>query len=770
MRASDTVLPSGRGTAIPFEIYSSLVDALYDDRRSLFIGSLSASLAALITAWKSGHWVLLVFGIAIALVAYGRALDMQAYWRVRQSLGTDADIRRWEHRYVAGAAVYAGLLGCWTFACFLFTNDAFIHLFSFAVTLAYMIGTSGRNFASPPLVVTQLVGEGIPMSAALLISGGLYFTIFGLVLVPFFVALKFISDRLRRTLLDAVIAQRDMSHLAKRFDTALNNMPHGLGMFDAGMHLVVANQQLAGLLEISPAVDRRGTTARELVLETVGSGLLLRAEAHEFAGQLEERLSNAASGDIVLQTANQRTLNFTFQPMENRGSVMLVEDITERIAAEARIRYLARYDALTGLPNRSSFRDRLDSAYADIDRLGPFSILFVDLDQFKQVNDTLGHPRGDALLCMVADRLRSLVGPNELVARFGGDEFVLLLPSIGYGAPAASMAERIIAALSKPYDVDGHQVVIGATIGIAIAPRDGADADLILKNADMALYWAKAGHRGSMCFFDTEMDIRAQARRSLELDLRSALASGAFEVYYQPLYDLKTKRISTCEALLRWPHPVRGMISPAEFIPVAEEMGLIVEIGNWVLKRACADCSQWPNSVRVAVNISANQLRHGSLVEAVNAALAEAGLPASRLEIEITESVLFQDTDISQQTLAQLRDRGVRISLDDFGTGYSSLSYLHSLPLNKVKIDRSFLEGIESRPRSLVLLSGIARLSAELGLSVTVEGIETEEQLALVASERCIDEAQGFLFSPAIPMREISRLLGAMSSRIEKVA
>jgi predicted signal transduction protein with EAL and GGDEF domain len=313
-------------------------------------------------------------------------------------------------------------------------------------------------------------------------------------------------------------------------------------------------------------------------------------------------------------------------------------------------------------------------------------------------------------------------------------------------------------------------VVIGATIGIAIAPRDGADADLILKNADMALYWAKAGHRGSMCFFDTEMDIRAQARRSLELDLRSALASGAFEVYYQPLYDLKTKKISTCEALLRWPHPVRGMISPAEFIPVAEEMGLIVEIGNWVLQRACADCSKWPPGVRVAVNISANQLRHGSLVDAVNAALDAADLPASRLEIEITESVLFQDTESSRQTLAELRDRGVRISLDDFGTGYSSLSYLHSLPLNKVKIDRSFLEGIGSRPRSLVLLSGIARLSAQLGLSVTVEGIETEEQLALVASEACIDEAQGFLFSPAIPMREISRLLGAMSMRMEKVA
>ena len=312
--------------------------------------------------------------------------------------------------------------------------------------------------------------------------------------------------------------------------------------------------------------------------------------------------------------------------------------------------------------------------------------------------------------------------------------------------------------------------MIGASIGIAMAPRDGIGADHLLKNADMALYWAKAERRGSWRFFEAEMDIRAQARRNLELDLRGALAADAFEVYYQPLFDLRTKKISTCEALLRWPHPVRGMISPAEFIPVAEEMGLIVEIGNWVLQQACRDCSRWPSDVRVAVNISANQFRRGNLVNAVREALASSGLPSNRLEIEITESVLFQDTRATRQALRQLRDLGVRISLDDFGTGYSSLSYLHSLPLNKVKIDRSFLEGLAAGDRSLVLLRGIARLSAQLGLSVAVEGIETAEQLALVSAEDTVEEVQGFLFSPAIPYRDISRLLQAVPTKLEKVA
>jgi diguanylate cyclase (GGDEF)-like protein len=396
-------------------------------------------------------------------------------------------------------------------------------------------------------------------------------------------------------------------------------------------------------------------------------------------------------------------------------------------------------------------------------------VLFIDLDDFKQINDTLGHPCGDQLLCAVADRLRRIVRDSDVVARFGGDEFVVFQSPIKSPDDASSMASRIVAELGQPYEIEGHHVVIGASVGIALVPDESIGADHLLKNADMALYRAKSDGRGTWRFFEPDMAVKAQARRSLELDLRNALANESFQVFYQPLVNLKTMRISTCEALLRWPHPERGMVSPAEFIPIAEEMGLIVEMGRWVLRQACLECSKWPTAARVAVNLSTIQFRRGDVVADVREALAASGLPADRLELEITESVLLQDTQATRAALQQLRDMGVRVSLDDFGTGYSSLSYLHSFPLNKVKIDRSFLKGLAEGGQPMTLLRGVARLSAELGMSVVIEGVETEEQLALIAAENCIDEVQGYLFSPPVPGRQLRTLLQAVTP-VRKVA
>jgi diguanylate cyclase (GGDEF)-like protein len=438
--------------------------------------------------------------------------------------------------------------------------------------------------------------------------------------------------------------------------------------------------------------------------------------------------------------------------------------------AEAKIDQLARYDALTGLPNRALFRDQMDAAVVGLRRRGPFAIHFIDLDEFKQVNDTLGHPCGDELLCVAADRLRAAVRGSDLVARFGGDEFVVLQYPLGHPKEAGALAERIVASLAEPYQISGNEVVIGASIGIALGPRDGTDADLLLKNADMALYRAKSDGRRAWRFFEHGMDVMAQARRNLQLDLRNAVAARALQVHYQPLVNLHTKRISTCEALLRWPHPVRGMIPPAEFIPVAEEMGLIVEIGNFVLREACSECAKWPGDVRVAVNMSAIQFRRSDVAQSIRDALDASGLPPSRLEIEITESVFLNDTELTRHWLDQLQEMGVSISLDDFGTGYSSLSYLHTYPLDKVKIDRSFLQGVSKSQRPLKLLHGVARLSADLGMSVTVEGVETEEQLALVARERCVEEVQGWLFGAAMPSADIRQMLLAPPPRLSLVA
>ncbi len=761
---------SRRTADLPIEVYAPLVDSLYTERRTLLVGSVAISLAVLLSAVKT-HDVLLyvVWGTMVA-IAFLRAIDMTIYARQRPQMTRMEVARYWELRYVVGAATFTGMLGVWCLIVFAKTNDPFLYMMSISGTIAYLIGVSGRNFGSAKLVAVLILVDGVSVVAALLLPFDFYYTVSAVLIGAFFVSFKFISDRLRRTLLNAVIAARDVAVLAARFDTALNNMPHGLCMFDADRRVVVTNKRLAEILGLASRGDRKGQTVRELVLDCVEAGTILRSELDRLASDIEARLRGIQNTGFTVQKQDGRTLSLTFQQMANGGSVVLIEDITERKSAEMRISHLARYDSLTGLPNRMFLREQMDKALAAAGS-NPVAVMFVDLDQFKQVNDTLGHPRGDVLLRAVADRLRHLVRPSDIVARFGGDEFVIVQSPISSGEDAAVLARRVVSALSDTYEVDGHQVVIGASVGIALSPRDATGPDHLLKIADMALYWAKADQRGTFRFFEPEMDIRAHARRTLELDLRNALANNAFQVFYQPLFDLKTKRISTCEALVRWPHPLRGMISPAEFIPVAEEMGLIIELGKWVLTEACRTCATWPAEVRVAVNLSANQFRRGNVVKTIQEALAETGLDPSRLEIEITESVLFQDTRATRAILHELRDFGVRISLDDFGTGYSSLSYLQSLPLNKVKIDRSFLEGLETGDRALVLLRGIAKLSAELGLAVTVEGIETAEQLALIAAEESVTEAQGWLFAPALPAKEVRLLLdNTIPQMLERVA
>jgi diguanylate cyclase (GGDEF)-like protein len=391
------------------------------------------------------------------------------------------------------------------------------------------------------------------------------------------------------------------------------------------------------------------------------------------------------------------------------------------------------------------------------------ALLFIDLDQFKQVNDTLGHPCGDQLLCAVADRLRAMLRPEDFVARFGGDEFVVFQQNIHSSDEATVLARRIVDHLSERYKIDNHLVEIGASIGIALTSA-GASADTLLKNADMALYRAKADGRGTFCFFHDEMAQIVESRRILELDLRKALANEEFELFFQPLVNLKSGKITTCESLLRWNHPVRGTVSPVDIIPVAEDMGLIVDLGRWILRKACMECMKWPEGVSVAVNFSPQQFHQRDVLSEIRYALEVSGLPAQRLEIEITESSLLRNTQLTHDVLAQLRAIGVRISLDDFGTGYSSLSYLHNFPLQKVKIDRSFLEGIDA-DRPLTLLRGVARLSADLGMQVVVEGIETNEQLELISADGSVTEAQGYLFSRPVPAVRIRQLLNASHGR-----
>jgi len=758
-----------RKEQLPDEIYVSLVDSLYHNSFAMLAGAFGTALTALLTAWKTDELILWFCAIGIGLTGAVRALDMHVYQKLRPQ--TADAIWKWEIRYAIGAGIFGLWLGLWCFFGLTATSDEAVHLMCTAATIAYAATGAGRNCGRHYIVVLQFITAIGPLALAFLFRGDWYFSGLAFFSIFLFVGLKGISYTLYETILKALNATRDVTLLASRFDTALNNMPHGLCMFDAEGRLVVSNSRLAELFGIDNTFLQKDVTVWELLYKCVQIGLMTEYGAERVALQFETHLADRSTGYIASETEDGRTFAFTFQPMENGGSVVLVEDITERKNAEAKISHMARYDALTGLPNRTYFRDQIDKILAATRHSGKScAVLFIDLDQFKQINDTLGHPCGDQLLCAVSDRMRKIVRNTDVIARFGGDEFVVFQSPIKHPLEAAALARNIVKRLEEPYEIEGHNVVIGASIGIAITPSESISADHLLKNADMALYRAKSDGRGTWRFFEPDMAVKAQARRQLELDLRNALENNILKLFYQPLVNIKTQRISTCEALLRFPHPERGMIPPSEFIPIAEEMGLIIDIGKWVLRHACIEAVQWPEGVRLAVNLSPIQFRRGDVVRDVKEALEAAGLAPNRLEVEITESVLLQDTPSTHTALNQLRELGVRISLDDFGTGYSSLSYLHSFPLQKVKIDRSFLEGLGSSDRPVTLLHGVARLSAELGMSVVVEGIETEEQLALIVVEEGIEEAQGYLFSPPIPGRQIRKLLAASSTVIRQVA
>ena len=743
-------------------IYAALVDSLFQDPGPMFAGVLCAAVAAVMTAVKTGTpWL---WPCVLLLIVTGalRAVDTRQF-RQRNAELTPEEAVRWEVRYQMGAMLYAAALGLWCIVAILSSNDATAHLICISVTLCYIAAGGGRTYGRPWIFHVQMLLACGPLTLALALYGSPYYFGMAALNVLFFFSLKHISTSLQKIFVRALIAREREAALAGQFDTALNNMPHGLCMFAADGRLAVMNHRFSEMMNLPDDLMHRGSTAADIVGACVSAGTLSAASGNMIISEIDD----SQARDITTtdpDAASVRSFSWTFQPMAGGGTVVLVEDITERKIAEARISRLARYDELTALPNRVNFRDEIERLLAfshSAERLS--ALLFVDLDQFKQVNDTLGHPCGDQLLCAVADRLRAMLRPEDFVARFGGDEFVVFQQNIKSAEEAATLARRIVEHLSERYQIDNHLVEIGASVGIAMASPD-ISADTLLKNADMALYRAKADGRGTFCFFRDEMAQTVEARRILELDLRKALAKEEFELFYQPLVNLKSGRIGTCEALLRWNHPVRGTVSPADIIPVAEDMGLIVDLGRWILRKACMECMKWPEAVSVAVNFSPQQFHQRDVLSEVRYALEVSGLPAHRLEIEITESSLLRNTQLTHDVLSQLHTIGVRISLDDFGTGYSSLSYLHNFPLEKVKIDRSFLEGIDT-DRPLTLLRGVARLSADLGMSVVVEGIETNEQLELISADGTVSEAQGYLFSRPVPAVRIRQLLNASHGR-----
>ena len=555
----------------------------------------------------------------------------------------------------------------------------------------------------------------------------------------------------------------------QRLDTAINNMSQGLVMFDAAERLVVCNDNYIEMYKLSRDTVKPGCSLLDVLRCRAAIGDFLNKDPAQFHAEIRAKLEQGKVTTAVLEAADGREVLVTTSPMAAGGWVATHEDITERRRAEAKIEYMAHHDALTDVPNRVQLFEQLRQTLARPKQGENLAVFCLDLDRFKDVNDTHGHPIGDLLLKSVAERLRHCIRDADKVARLGGDEFAVMQVGASQPRDATALASRLIEVIGAPYELAGHQVTVEVSIGIALAPDDGADPDQLLKNADTALYRAKAEGRGLYRFFEPEMDARMQARRTLEIDLRKALANGEFELFYQPLVDMQTEYVTGFEALIRWRHPERGMVAPLDFIPIAEESGLIVPLGDWVLRQACAEAATWPSRVKVAVNLSPIQFQKKGLLPSVVAALAASGLSPNRLELEITESVLLQEGDGTLAVLQELRELGVRISMDDFGTGYSSLSYLRKFPFDKIKIDRSFICDMSEHSDSLAIVRAVIAMGSGLGIATTAEGVETPAQFKQLKLEGCT-EVQGYLFSPPRPAAELKGLLASINPKLRAIA
>jgi diguanylate cyclase (GGDEF)-like protein len=748
--------------SMPAIDYVSIVRSVYNDRRAMVVGALGCVVCTGATGLITGSPVLWAIAAGFFLSGLFRYLDMTRFKSV--NIGpTDAEAAaRWEVRATFHAASFAFLCGLWCFSCLVFVDSPFSEMMSLVATVACMVGVVTRNFGLDRLLSIQLGIAITLIMAGLLLKNDGYHWFLAFALFPTLIGFRFLAADVRAILLSAVHGRFEASRLAQELDTALDTMQHGLCMLDENGVIAVANDRILATFEGLAPGQWLGKPFRAFLAQAADAGTVPPVTADELLRSLDQQ----EGSKLLLRLADDRYFEVTVSSRQGR-TVLLFDDVTARIKVEERITFMARYDALTGLPNRGYFTEQVD---ADLKRWSQSggkdmaTLMIIDVDDFKHVNDSQGHLIGDRLLVDAAARIRQALGARSLLARLGGDEFIVYRAGAKSAEQVLDDAQTILAAFRTPFDLMGEHLSVNVSIGAVTSSNTNDDLGMLMTKADLALYKSKARGKAQSQLFHDDMDVEYRYRQRLKAELRDCVLKGGLTLNYQPVIDLKTRRVVGCEALARWHHPELGTIPPNVFIPIAEESGLISDITRWVLMTATAECQNWPDDVRIAVNISAKDLRSGAVTQMVSTALASSGLPAHRLEIEVTETAIIEEREAAIVIFKTLAAQGIGIALDDFGTGYSSLSYLQALPFTKLKIDRSFVIDIANNPRSMTLLTNVAQLGKDIGLTVTAEGIETEEQLALIAAHTKVDQIQGYLFGVPLPRRDVFELIVRMSS------
>ncbi|WP_337268211.1 putative bifunctional diguanylate cyclase/phosphodiesterase [Oryzifoliimicrobium ureilyticus] len=757
-------MKSSRPDRVPKDVYLSFIRSLFGNRGTLVAGVIVHVAAFLAVAVKLSIPLYYYFAAGIFFVFVMRMISFRNFYRIDPTRLSYSQIERWENIYVVGAAATTATLGIASAYAIFIIRDSFAQLTCVAVTFASLASIVGRNYGSHKAVDMQTLACCFPMIVGCMLAQDLYLTVLASFLVPFVLTTRSMANGIRNFLYENVIARREITIIADRFDVALNNMPHGLVMVDRSNRIQVINRKACDLLKIGDP-DRLKDRDLGVVLRYGARYSFMNASQPDLILRQMAQVSEGRISRILVQFPESLSLEFSANRMKDGGAVLIFEDVSSRVQAEQKILQMVRFDGLTGLPNRQYFSQLVQDHLTDkskTDELVGFMI--VDVDDFKHVNDLRGHVTGDRLLCALSARMQAAL-KDAIVGRLMGDEFIIFFSSTsGRGALEAEI-RRVHAALQGLYNIDGDSIGVSLSAGYVILKgRDYSMEECSVK-ADLALFESKARLRGGITGFEKEMDGRYVEQQKLKADLRNAIAAEELSLVYQPMYTADGSKIECAEALARWIHPQKGAIAPDIFIRLAEDMGIISEITEFVLFKACRECKTWPDDLSVSVNLSARDLRDTDIIALVNAALTASGLPSSRLHLEITESCLIEEPATVRSILAKLRSQGITIAIDDFGTGFSSLSYLDTLPLDVVKIDRSFVRNIVEDTRRLKLLRGTVNLARELGLAIVTEGVETKEQLRLINEYQSTDLVQGYVFSPPVPSETIGSLVRGLAAR-----